>query len=811
MLNDDILKNLLTVDNKLLIISDNYNEYMIKKFFSKQQKLYSYKIINPKEFIELLLIHFDDTSLNVLLKKGYSLTFSKAILSALNIYVNAEGIIIDDFKKNLLSTALSLLEENKVSPADKKLDIYFNDLTIIDLVEIKNPLYEIAVKKLKTLTSNYINFPINKETINPLVIETNEINDEVNALFDQLSITIDKGVNPEEIVICCLDESYFPLLDMTFKLGGYSFYLDTKRKLYQYDYIKKLINKISDIFADYTSFNLLFTDIINEGICLDDSAKKALINVFSSYLSKDYDEFNKELLIDELKNKNFYPLKDKKGFRIIDNLERIKDEQYLFVLGCYSTTFPTLIKNQSFFTDEELSSITNVTTASQNEESELSTRRLINNMRTCILSYSIKKNGYTMIPSNLIATNQVTKYSPSLDVVYSKQLAYFSYAASLDDYYLYHAQNRVLTRFSKYFKGIDYRSYDNQFTKIDPLVLDKYNQKMLLSYTSLNTYYSCPFSYYIEKYWQVKSDYNFKLFIGDLFHFVLEKLTSKGDLTDDEVTQNIKKYTDEFVEKTKDKMTFGKKEYFYIGIYEEWIKHIYLFNKSFMEKSCFLVYSLEKKIEFKLHIGKYDIKVMGKLDKVLRYKNYLMVVDYKTGEIHLDFSKCEYGLNLQLPFYLYLLSKENPNYLFAGAFLEHLLPNKPYTYDGKSTLIEKINNEYVLNGLMTSDETLLSQMNASYASNKYIKAYSKSKLDQSKTLNEKDFKSLINFVSSLVNKALEEITSGAFYIRPLNFNKESCCAYCKNDGICYHKAKDEYRVFKKGNLKDILNGGNTNE
>ena len=38
MLNDDILKNLLTVDNKLLIISDNYNEYMIKKFFSKQQK-----------------------------------------------------------------------------------------------------------------------------------------------------------------------------------------------------------------------------------------------------------------------------------------------------------------------------------------------------------------------------------------------------------------------------------------------------------------------------------------------------------------------------------------------------------------------------------------------------------------------------------------------------------------------------------------------------------------------------------------------------------------------------------------------------
>ena len=51
----------------------------------------------------------------------------------------------------------------------------------------------------------------------------------------------------------------------------------------------------------------------------------------------------------------------------------------------------------------------------------------------------------------------------------------------------------------------------------------------------------------------------------------------------------------------------------------------------------------------------------GKIDKVM-YQNIngfteLSIIDYKTGSLHGDFSLMKYGLNMQLPIYLYLIEQ----------------------------------------------------------------------------------------------------------------------------------------------------------
>ena len=66
----------------------------------------------------------------------------------------------------------------------------------------------------------------------------------------------------------------------------------------------------------------------------------------------------------------------------------------------------------------------------------------------------------------------------------------------------------------------------------------------------------------------------------------------------------------------------------------------------------------EIECERKLQMEKYDgIKIIftGIIDKIMKYENNIAIIDYKTYNPKIDLSLVNYGLKMQLPFYIYLI------------------------------------------------------------------------------------------------------------------------------------------------------------
>ena len=83
----------------------------------------------------------------------------------------------------------------------------------------------------------------------------------------------------------------------------------------------------------------------------------------------------------------------------------------------------------------------------------------------------------------------------------------------------------------------------------------------------------------------------------------------------------------------------------------------------------------------------------------------LIVIDYKTGDFKFNKKKTQFGVEMQLPIYAYLLKQKYPEYSNIGMYIQNvclddneLLSNDKYSLDGIT-----VNN---LNRIITIDPTL---------------------------------------------------------------------------------------------------------
>ena len=54
-------------------------------------------------------------------------------------------------------------------------------------------------------------------------------------------------------------------------------------------------------------------------------------------------------------------------------------------------------------------------------------------------------------------------------------------------------------------------------------------------------------------------------------------------------------------------------------------------------------------------------------------KKHAIITDYKTGNVTATLDNLNYGLNMQLPVYLYLIKNSNLGYNVMGIYLQKLL------------------------------------------------------------------------------------------------------------------------------------------
>ena len=194
-------------------------------------------------------------------------------------------------------------------------------------------------------------------------------------------------------------------------------------------------------------------------------------------------------------------------------------------------------------------------------------------------------------------------------------------------------------------------------------------------------------------------------------------------------------------------------------------------------------------------------KLYGRIDKVMfdDIAKSLIVIDFKTGDFKFNKKKIQYGVEMQLPIYAYLLKEQYPDYQNIGMYIQNICLDKEelesfdkYSLDGIT--INDINRIKTIDaslGTLYDDNDELIK-NSLYL--KHVKLNKDNTLAVSKNylIDSDTFNDLITTAKEQILKTIENIRQGNFAISPIVFKNErkNVCDYCEFSDICVKTFND---------------------
>ena len=213
-----------------------------------------------------------------------------------------------------------------------------------------------------------------------------------------------------------------------------------------------------------------------------------------------------------------------------------------------------------------------------------------------------------------------------------------------------------------------------------------------------------------------------------------------------------------------------------------------------------------------------QITFTGIIDKI-KYKEengqtIIAIIDYKTGNPNLSLTSIPYGIDMQLPIYIYLAknSRKLKNVKIAGFYLQKILNNE-ITVDNSGSYEQLKKKNLLLQGYSNENIDILSVFDKSYMDSNIIKGM-KLKKDYSfysytKVLSDEKINHICDIVEAQIKNSAQKISEAEFPIAPRKIGKENKgCALCKFKDLCYTTA-DDIVELKELTKEDIL-GGDTN-
>ena len=529
-------------------------------------------------------------------------------------------------------------------------------------------------------------------------------------------------------------------------------------------------------------------DINNIENIKDIELKNKVINILNKYSFIEDKKEVLDLIINDLKNTY---LDNNTGIKIITINDYIDDNDYVFLMGFNKENIPKLYKDNDYFTDKEKEVLELDTSTDLNKYLKEDIIDKLSSIKNLTITYKLHTSDNEYIKSNILSTNDIlidnNNYNNS-NMINRMLLTY-----KLDDLSKYNKIDKDLDLLYNNYNDIKYLEYDNRYKNIDKDKLYKYLDKgLLLSYTSFDNYNRCKFKYYLNNILKIsiiKDD--FAILIGNIVHYILSSIDN------DDFDINL--YYNKYINAQRD---FTKREKFFLkGIKEELIFIIDTIKKQ-------LTYSTfdQKLYEKKVVINKdKNIKVsfMGVIDKIL-YKEeedtiYLVVIDYKTGNTSIKIDNINYGLDMQLPIYLYLsknLNKDNTK--VVGFYLQKLLRTNLDSKKDYDTAREEL---LKLEGYSVSNESYLSMFDTTYEDSKMIKSLKKGKngfYSYSKVLSEEEMDEIVKKTEEKIDEVINNILEGDFTINPKIIDSDNVsCKYCEYKDICYMREKDKVYINTK--------------
>ena len=673
------------------------------------------KVLTKKEFINKYYYNYEDSILKIMNDYNKNYEVAKEMFKYL-VFTNENNAKTDKLK-NLLEIKNNLIENKSFKNYVKEQELIFVNIPHSKL------LNEIGCFNNKEYLDKKNFYTVHKN-----------ITEEVIYVFEKISELINNGVLLNDIKIIYNDD-YDNLIKRYAKF--YSINMEEEIELNGTKILQDFLNNLDETSSFEKSFNL----IKNKSI-FKDKILKLINRSISSY------DFNiqKEIFKELAKNSKI-SIKYKEMLEKVD-ITYQGENKHIFILGFNDSYYPKIKKNKDYISEEEKNLLNIPNSSDEVIEQEEMFKMFISNNQNLYFSVTINNN-YKL--SRYIKFNFEEKEKEITNNIYSSLAHKLELSKKLDKYYKYLEKDKTLDKYYSSFNK-EYNTYSNKYNGSI-----KITDPISLSYTSMNTYIYNPFAYYVERILKV-SPYKDKFYMktGSFFHKCLE-------LEDyDEALKefDFNNFENEYVDRVKDEILIDIdfiKEYHKVNNFKDIKKEI----------------DLVKNID----IDKFE----GKLDKLIINKDTFIIFDYKkkisTASITID--KLNYGFNLQLPIYIYLVKSLYPNLDFGGVYLNYLILDNYKLTDKDKVIpnyIDKKNESLKFYGFTTSEIDRIEKVDNDYLSQKYLKNLSFTKTEEisqkSKILSDIDIKNIVDSVDIIIKKVIEEIKNGKFDITNKKLNNQ---------------------------------------
>lgn len=750
--------------NHDLVITDNKNN--ILKYLSDNNLILNIKIMTLKEFKDNYFGYLDSEALYYLVKK-YNYKYDVAKMYMDNF------LFLDDLYKKL--------DEKKLI----RKNIFFKDsFKRVILINQYPDLYiKKELDKYEVVTLNDEVKDINKD-----IYEFDTIEEEVEFVANEISKLL-KNISINDINLVNVTSEYELIIKRIFSFYNIPVNLNDKKSLYGYKEVKDFIKNLEGNKNILESLELIH----------DNTLLSLVVEICNKYAFVDTNDTVIYLIKEEIKNKKVEDIKLENAVNCTD-INSI-DNKYYFILGFNQNEIPKIYKDEDLISDKRKKELGILTSVDKNIISKNIVKSKLSNYKNIILTYKLSTFKDQYHKSFLVDELRLNVIRPKLnDYTHSILFNKIKLSIMLDNLIKYNKKDPDLDLLYNN-TSINYLTYDNGYKKIDKNLLKDYlNNNLLLSYSSIDNYYRCSFKYYLANILKLsKNEDDFNIYIGNLFHYILSKAFLDGF-----------DFEYEFNNFIKDK-TFSKKDKFFINKLKiDLIKIIDIIKKQDLDTLL-----NDAMYEQKIYIDKsrdFKITFMGVIDKI-KYKNdtdtIACIIDYKTGEKKADLNNLIYGIDMQLPIYIYLIKNSKlKNVKVAGFYFQNIIHSKQ-PYNPKSDYKLECEKLYKLDGFTNSNTNYLNKLDKNYINSNMIKSLKlteKGFYVYSKVLDEEKIDNIERIVSKKIDDAITNILDCNFSINPKRIGTDlKGCEYCKFKDICYVKEENIINL-KEQNYKEFLGG-----
>ena len=777
-------------DNTILVVNSNIKNKVIEEV--RNNSFLNIKFMSLEEMKNNFYFSYDVEALYYVMDK-YKCKFDIA-----STYLSNLIYIDDDYEYN--DSKLIFLSELKKELNYKKL-LKYNKLFVSSLKNYNVVIYNYgdlleSDQRLINDLEGYCNVSIyndeKKEYIHKNVYEFNEIEDEVIFVANRICELIKNGVDINNIKICGINDEYnnyikkyFKFFNININLNNSYLYATSIAKdfLDNFDSLDKAIKFIKDKYKFKSEGEI---DIYN-----------AIVNIINKYVWLDDVTLARELIIHDFKRKKINIKNYANSVEIINSLDEASDSDYIFLMSFNQGIIPNTYKDEDFLSDKLKHKLGIEDSNRLNEYTYNKWFLGIKSTKNIVITYKLHSLNGDYYLSNLNDDLNLEILHSDLDFKYSNLYNRIKLAEYIDTFVKYNLQDDNLGLLYNNYKDLNYMIYNNKYNKVDIDKVKKYlDNKLVLSYSAIDNYYHCAFRYYLSNILRLNIyEETFYTVLGNLFHYILSICFDSNINLVEEYYKYIDKQTYEF----------NSRELFFLdNLFSELVFIINTIKEQY--EYCSLNNSLyEDRIEVDKSKNDMSIIFKGFVDKIMfDDKNGIgAIIDYKTGNPNLNLNNIIYGIDLQLPVYVYLTKKKFPNIRIVGFYLQKILHGQ-INRDSKKDYLDIKKDNLKLQGYSNSDEIILKEFDSEYQNSKVISGMRTNAkgIASKKILDDIQIDKLASITDDKIEEVIDAIMDASFDINPKRIGMDNIgCKYCKFKDICFMNEVDIINLEEYKNME----------